>query len=82
MNNTEKKLNSSYQKLKSEISLLKEEVNNLKNELSANGNVFYMENKYLGVNCMVKGVVVNGVTTELVRTYANGSDMEMTHEKV
>ena len=55
MNNTEKKLNSSYQKLKSEISLLEEEINNLKNELSAKGNVFYMENKYLGVNCMVKG---------------------------
>ena len=82
MNNTEKKLNSSYQKLKSEIALLAEEINNLKLELSAKGNVFYMENKYLGVNCMVQGVVVNGVTTELVRTYTNGSDMEVTHEKV
>lgn len=77
-----KKHNSSYQKLKSEIGLLEEEINNLKNELSAKGNIFYMENKYLGVNCQIRGVVVNGVTTELVRTYTNGSDIEVAHEKI
>ena len=73
---------SSYQKLKGEIALLEEEINKLKSELSAKGNIFFMENKFLGVNCQVGGVVVNGVTTELIRTYINGNDTEITHENI
>jgi len=57
---------NSYQKRKLEIEALRNEVALLKKELTNKGNVFFAEHRWLGINTMIHGVVVDGKT---VRTH-------------
>ena len=56
---------TSYQKRKAEVLQLKAEVETLKKELLAKGNIFFLENKYLGVNKTVYGFVSDGAWIKL-----------------
>jgi hypothetical protein len=57
---------NSYQKRKLEIASLKARIELLEKEISNKGNVFFAENKWLGINKMIYGVVVDG---QIVQTH-------------